>query len=200
VRQVLGQRVLKREPRRRERDQDEQRDKDQGVPHIDLPGAGLGRGEGVGAQTRQQGGPAHRGEIDRWIDVQRSSLHGRDGEVLQKSPKGLGFSYIVGDARMRQQVQRSRDGPLRRDAQALQHVCEAVALRTIICGVNGRPRGIQTHANRLQAGFDQHRESLGPAAVGVDVNRRARKSPAQLAAWTTVARVLLNLDETITKE
>ncbi len=25
-------------------------------------------------------------------------------------------------------------------------------------------------------------------------------SPTQLAAWTTVARVLLNLDETITKE
>jgi hypothetical protein len=26
------------------------------------------------------------------------------------------------------------------------------------------------------------------------------ESPAQLAAWTVVARVLLNLDETITKE
>jgi len=40
------------------------------------------------------------------------------------------------------------------------------------------------------AGFDQKLRSNLPGDA----------TPVQLAAWTTVARVLLNLDETITKE
>ncbi len=40
------------------------------------------------------------------------------------------------------------------------------------------------------AGFDQELRSTLPGDA----------TPVQLAAWTTVARVLLNLDETITKE
>ncbi len=40
--------------------------------------------------------------------------------------------------------------------------------------------------------------------AGIDAKQRpqlpAGATPVQLAAWTTVSRVLLNLDETITKE
>ena len=49
------------------------------------------------------------------------------------------------------------------------------------------------------AGANPWELAAGDPSDAADAARRA-STPAQLAAWTVVARVLLNLDETITKE
>jgi hypothetical protein len=56
--------------------------------------------------------------------------------------------------------------------------------------------------NRLSAGWLNAAQVLGlPSdAAATPESLPAGATPTELAAWTAVARVLLNLDETITKE
>jgi len=59
---------------------------------------------------------------------------------------------------------------------------------------------LQGAANEALAGFRQHRdEATALLAVGASRNNPSL-DPQELAAWTTVASMILNLDETITKE
>ena len=56
---------------------------------------------------------------------------------------------------------------------------------------------------QIQTLREARRRTLGPGGRRPEASRRScptGATPAQLAAWTAVARVLLNLDETITKE
>ena len=52
---------------------------------------------------------------------------------------------------------------------------------------------------RLRSFATDRRSALKLIGVG-ESSRNNRLDPAELAAWTTVASVILNLDETITKQ
>jgi hypothetical protein len=59
---------------------------------------------------------------------------------------------------------------------------------------------LEEEAAEALAGFRQHRdEATALLAVGASRNNPSL-DPQELAAWTTVASMILNLDETITKE
>jgi len=99
-------------------------------------------------------------------------------------------------------VMRERDG----DEDRLRHAfrCALVrppegeeleALRAFLDRQRARLRAGELDATTIAGALDPTGTPLGELAAGAD-----EQDPVELAAWTAVARALLNLDEAVTKE
>ncbi len=133
-----------------------------------------------------------------------------NGDMLLRAPRPLEHAAAGADHAERTAVRRSgaRAGPANLAGRRPDR-CAAPRLRFRRClarkpterGVGGVARTCCT--NRQQRFADEQAKSVGTGRPNKPDQPPALPqgaTPAQLAAWTAVSRVLLNLDETITKE